>query len=136
MLFTAIATSDDIDIADALTEVITDCRRQLAGRSAQAGILFASCMDADFEEALEVILSHFPGLQLIGCTSDGEFTPATGFIEDSLSLMLLSSDPCTSPLPSPPISAATPSNRCVPPMSRRAAIFLPSRAAPSFFPTA
>lgn len=92
MLFAAIATSDDIDIAEALIEVISDCRRQLSGRSPQAGILFTSCMDADFEEALEVILREFPGLQLIGCTSDGEITPATGFIEDSLSLLLLTSD--------------------------------------------
>lgn len=92
MITAAISCSDDIDIAIALSEVIADCRRQLGNRTPQAGILFTSCMDADFEEILATILREFQGLQLIGCTSDGEITPANGFIEDSLSLLLLASD--------------------------------------------
>jgi len=92
MITAAIACSDDIDIGLALCEVIDDCRRQLGDRQPQAGIIFTSCMDADFTSLLEVILREFPGLQLIGCTSDGEITPAGGFIEDSLSLLLLASD--------------------------------------------
>lgn len=92
MITAAISCSDDIDIAIALSEVIADCRRQLGDCKPQAGILLTSCMDADFGEILATILREFPGLQLIGCTSDGEITPISGFIEDSLSLLLLASD--------------------------------------------
>lgn len=92
MLKAVIASSDDIDLATALDDIIDQCHRQLAGATPQAGILLTSCMNADFADILAKILQEFPGLQLIGCTTDGEITSATGFIEDSLSLLLLSSD--------------------------------------------
>ncbi len=92
MLQAAIGISDDIDLDVAIEEVIGQCLKQLGTSRPQAGILFSSCMDADFPGILGRILRDFPGLQLIGCTSDGEISRETGFIEDSLALMLLSSD--------------------------------------------
>lgn len=92
MIHSAIGISDDIEIGVALEEVIEQCVRQLGTCRPQAGILFSSCMDADFPEILNRILQQFPGLQLIGCTSDGEISRETGFIEDSLALLLLASD--------------------------------------------
>jgi hypothetical protein len=92
MIKTAIGISDDIDLDAAIEEVIGQCLKQLGTCRPQAGILFSSCMDADFPKILNRILRDFPGLQLIGCTSDGEISRETGFIEDSLALLLLSSN--------------------------------------------
>jgi hypothetical protein len=92
MIQAVIGTSDDIDLGVSIEEVLGQCRQQLGISKPQAGILFTSCMDADFSEILGRIQREFPGLQLIGCTTDGEITRQTGFIEDSLALLLLSSD--------------------------------------------
>jgi hypothetical protein len=92
MIQATIGISDDIDLAVAIEEVVEQCRQQLGSLRPQAGMLFTSCMDADFSEILGKILREFPGIQLIGCTTDGEITRETGFIEDSLALLLLSSD--------------------------------------------
>lgn len=92
MIHAVTGSSDDIDISVSIEEVIRQCRQKLGTTQPRAGILFTSCMDADFKEILDRILREFRGLQLIGCTTDGEITRQTGFIEDSLSLLLLSSD--------------------------------------------
>lgn len=92
MIQAVIGISDDIDIDVAAEEVLEQCRRQLGACQPQAGMLFSSCMDADFPGILSRILHEFPGLLLVGCTSDGEISSATGFSEDSLALLLLSSD--------------------------------------------
>lgn len=92
MIQAVIGISDDIDLGVSIEEVLEQCRQQLGTCRPQAGILFTSCMDADFSEILGRILRVFPGLQLVGCTTDGEITRETGFIEDSLALLLLSSD--------------------------------------------
>lgn len=92
MIQAAIGISDDIDIGVAIEEVLKQCRQQLGASRAQAGMLFSSCMDADFSAILGRILGEFPGLQLIGCTSDGEISRESGFSEDALALLLLASD--------------------------------------------
>ena len=92
MIQTAIGISDDIDLAFALEEVINQCGQQMGTIRPQAGILFSSCMDADFPKILSRILEEYPDIQLIGCTSNGEISHHSGFIEDSIALLLLSSD--------------------------------------------
>ena len=92
MIQAIIGISDDIDIGIALEEVFEQCRKQLGSRKPQAGMFFTSCMDADFSEILDKIQREFPGLQLVGCTTDGEISRKTGCIEDSLALLLLASD--------------------------------------------
>lgn len=92
MIQSVIGISDDIDLAVAIEDVLADCKSKLGACSPQAGILFTSCMDANFSDLLSRILREFSGLQLIGCTTDGEISRQTGFIEDSLALILLSSD--------------------------------------------
>jgi hypothetical protein len=92
MLQAVIGISDDIDLSVAIEKVISSCRLQLGSLRPRAGILFTSCMDADFPGILGRILREFPGLHLVGCTTDGEISRPTGFIEDSLALLLLSSD--------------------------------------------
>ena len=88
MLSVAISCSDDVDVQNAVELVISDCRRQLGGAAPQAGILFTSLMDADFSAMLSQINTAFPGIELIGCTTDGEIISGHRFIQDSVSLLL------------------------------------------------
>ena len=41
---------------------------------------------------LDEILRQFPGIDLIGCTTAGEFSSSYGFSDDSISLMVFYSD--------------------------------------------
>jgi len=93
MLNVAIGHSDDVDSADAIDAVLEQCQDTLNGLSAQAGLLFAS-IDQDFQLILDKINETYPGIELIGCTTDGEFTSVLGFAEDSIALILFHSDEC------------------------------------------
>lgn len=92
MLHTAIGISDDIDIDFAVQQVLQTCRLELGNNHPDVGILYTSCMDADFEHIAKTVVSAFPDVQLIGCTTDGEITASLGFSEDSIALLLISSD--------------------------------------------
>src|SRR6266403_1119205 len=65
--------SQDVDSVDAVAELF-------------AGI------DHDFAIVLEQINAQWPGIALIGCTTDGEMSSHILFAEDSLALVLLSGD--------------------------------------------
>ncbi|THB73354.1 MAG: hypothetical protein D6B25_15250 [Desulfobulbaceae bacterium] len=92
MIYSAIGVSDDVDVDDALASVIKQCTKQLEGRVAQAGILFTSLMDVDHAKILTGVLESFSGIELIGCTTDGEIIPGHGYLEDAIALLLLSSE--------------------------------------------
>jgi hypothetical protein len=93
MLKVAIGHSDDVDSADAIEAVLEQCQDPLNGLSAQAGLLFAS-IDQDFQLILDKINEAYPGIELIGCSTDGEFSSVLGFAEDSIALTLFHSDEC------------------------------------------
>ena len=90
MLRAIAAHSDDIDSDDAIGQVLADCARQLRGETPRAGLLFCA---AEFDHALilDRVNHAYPGLQLIGCTTDGEMSSG-GFSEDAVSLLLFVSD--------------------------------------------
>jgi hypothetical protein len=67
------------------------CEAALEGRPPQAGLLFAG-IDFEHQELLDAISDAWPGIELIGCTTDGELSSCLGFREDSVSLLLLASD--------------------------------------------
>ncbi|MCB2216789.1 FIST signal transduction protein [Desulfofustis glycolicus] len=92
MLTTAIGVSDHIDQRQAIAAVLDQCETALAGARPQAGILFTSIIDGDFPYFLDKITSRFPGIELIGCTTDGEIVADQGFVEDAVALLLLASD--------------------------------------------
>lgn len=92
MLKVAMAVSDDIDVEVAVKSVLSECSDQLAGELPQVGILFTSCMDADFTTMLARITTYYQDIELIGCTTSGEVTSKQGFSEDSVALLLLASD--------------------------------------------
>ncbi|MBH8555053.1 FIST C-terminal domain-containing protein [Nostocaceae cyanobacterium CENA357] len=91
MLKVVVGHSEDSESQDAILEVLDQCSQDLAGVIPQAGILFAAI---DFNHALilKEIDQVFPGIDLIGCTTDGEISSKLGFQQDSLTLMLFCSD--------------------------------------------
>lgn len=84
----------DVDAEDAIAEILTQCNSQLNNHQPQAGILLAA-IDFDYGLILNRIHNTFPGIQLIGCTTDGELSSAQGFQQDSITLMLFCSDTVT-----------------------------------------
>lgn len=91
MFFVVVAHSEDVDTDSALTEILDQCQDDLAGRTPKAGLVFAA-IDYDHQTLLDGINEKWPGLQLIGCTTDGEISSKLGFQEDSVSLTLFGSD--------------------------------------------
>ena len=91
MFFAVVAHSEDIDTEGALNEIVEQCQKKLGERQPKAGIIF-SARDLEHDHILEGIDDAWPGLELIGCTTDGEISSELGFREDSITLVLFGSD--------------------------------------------
>lgn len=91
MFKVVVSHSNDPDSLSAVEEVLQQCALSLAGDIPQAGILFAAI---DFEHSLilQQINQAFPGIELIGGTTDGEISSVLEFQQDSITLMLFCSD--------------------------------------------
>ena len=85
--------SKDVDSVDAVAELIAGAQVALGASLPRVGMLFAG-IDHDFAVVLEQINAQWPGIALIGCTTDGEMSSHILFAEDSLALVLLSGDDC------------------------------------------
>lgn len=83
--------SIDPDTEGAIEELLGTCREQLAGAAPRGGVLWAA-IDHDHARLLAAIHDAFPGLALIGCTTDGELTSREGFHEGSAALLLFAGD--------------------------------------------
>jgi hypothetical protein len=83
--------SEEADAEVAVEEILAQCKGGLDGVVPSAGLLFAA-IDFDHQALLCGITRAFPGIELIGCTTDGEFSSELGFREDSATLILLASD--------------------------------------------
>ena len=91
MIKAILGQSENIDTRTTVESVIIQCQQKLAGHQPQAGIVFAG-VTFDHRLMLDKILEKFPGLDLIGCTTAGEFSSSYGFSDDSISLMVFYSD--------------------------------------------
>ncbi len=91
MLKTTIAHSLELDSQDAAEEVLEQSRVKLGELNPQAGMLFAG-IDHNFELILKKINEVYPGIELIGCTTDGEISSVHGFSDDSIVLTLFCSE--------------------------------------------
>ena len=91
MLTAVVGHSEETDPAAVADEVLEQCRAKLGGTPARAGLLFAA-IDFDHQVILDAIGRCYPGLELIGCTTDGEVSSELGFCEDSATLILFASD--------------------------------------------
>ena len=91
--YTALAHSTELDSRLAVSELIQQAREQLGAIQPQAALLYAG-IDCDHGLLLSEILAAWPGIQLVGCTTDGEFSSVAGYEEDSCVLTLIASDTC------------------------------------------
>lgn len=91
MFKSVIGHSNDPDSLIAITEVINECTRSLADMMPQAAVLFTA-IDFDHRLILQEIQRAFPGIALIGGTTNGEISSILEFQQDSLTLMLFASD--------------------------------------------
>ncbi|QHG19809.1 FIST N-terminal domain-containing protein [Nostoc sp. ATCC 53789] len=91
MFRVVVGHSDDPDSQNAIAEVIQECSCSLADSLPQAGILFTA-IDFDHVLILQRIQDAFPGIELIGGTTNGEISSILEFQQDSLTLMLFASD--------------------------------------------
>lgn len=87
----AVCHSDDIDTNDAMLELLEQAEEELNGSVPQAGILFAA-IDYEHQIFLTGITEKWPGIQLVGGTTDGEISSRMDFKEDSVVLMLFCSN--------------------------------------------
>ncbi|MEZ5965749.1 MAG: FIST N-terminal domain-containing protein [Planctomycetota bacterium] len=83
--------SDEVDTVEAVELVLEQCAEQLGGETPRAALLFASTL-YDHRVALDAVQARWPGLPLIGSSTDGEMSTRTGFTRDSLLLILLAGD--------------------------------------------
>lgn len=86
-----IGHSDDVETSDAIDDVIRQCRDRLGGGTPKAGLLFMS-VDYEHQVVLDAIARAWPGLPVIGASSDGEVSSHAGFTMDSVLLTLLCDD--------------------------------------------
>jgi len=91
MFKVAIGHSEQIDSSDAVEEVFAQCDEKLGGEKPCAGVLFAA-ISHEHGLILDKILERYPGIELIGCSSDGEMSTSGCFAEDSMVLTLFASD--------------------------------------------
>lgn len=91
MIELAVAHVEDPATEDATSALIEQAREQTRGRPVRAGILLAG-IDHDHAAATAALAAAFPGIQLIGCTTDGEMSSVGGYCEDSLLLLLFVGD--------------------------------------------
>jgi hypothetical protein len=79
------------DCENAAPDMIGRCLGQLAGRPAKAAFVLAS-IDAPHQPLLDAINEEWPGIPLIGGTTDGEMSSELGFLEDSAVLAVFTGD--------------------------------------------
>jgi hypothetical protein len=88
---TAVGHSDQIDSKDAIEDVLLQIEAKIGGEAPKAGVLFAS-VDYEHAELLERIQDRWPGLPLIGGSSDGEISSVRGFCHDSVLLTVFTGE--------------------------------------------
>lgn len=94
-MLTATGHSHNPVSSQAVEHVITQCQEGMKGVEPDLGIVFTSQMDGDFQLILDRIMDVWPGMQLIGCTTDGEISDLFPSTEDSLCLLVIQSDRIT-----------------------------------------
>lgn len=79
-----VAHSEDPSTDHAVDEILATL-----GGEAPAALLVFSAMVFDHHRVLARLVEAFPGVPLLGCTTDGELSSARGFEEDSLAVLAL-----------------------------------------------
>lgn len=88
---TILAHSDQTDTDEALAELVATAQAALQGRVPKGALLFCS-VEYEHERLLAGIQRTWPGLPIVGGSSDGEISTSLGFCHDSVLLTLFAGD--------------------------------------------
>ena len=91
MLKIGLGRAEGIDTATMVKRVVSDCASELEGHAPQVGIVYAGAQ-FNHQLMLDMIIETFPGIELIGCTTAGDYSSAYGFSDDAITLIVLSSE--------------------------------------------
>ena len=91
MLTMAVGHSDEIEPLVAIGAAIEQCRASLGERRPRAALLI-SAFDSFEPAVVTAVRDAFPGVLVVGSTSAAEVSSVEGFLEDSVSLAVFSSD--------------------------------------------
>ena len=80
--------SDDVDTSDAIKEIILDSTFKLNSEKPKAAIVWFD-INHDASTLVEHVYHQWPDIQLVGCSSYGEFNTDKGMVDGSIQLILL-----------------------------------------------
>ena len=89
-----IGQSEGIDTRAVTARVLAQCEQELSGRRPDIALLYV-VGEFDHQTMLDLIGERFPGVPLIGGQMGGAMCSSHGYTEDSIRLLLLSSDQLT-----------------------------------------
>jgi serine phosphatase RsbU (regulator of sigma subunit) len=72
MFKVAVGQGEDLDAHSAVETALAHCQFQLRELRPQAGIVFSS-IDFDHKLVLAKVLRRFPDIELVGCTTGGDY---------------------------------------------------------------
>lgn len=88
---TVLAHSDHVDTSEALREILAQCEAGLRGERPRGALLYTTT-EYDQPRVLAALQERWPGLPLIGASTDGEVSSALGYRSDSICLTLFVGD--------------------------------------------
>ncbi len=91
MFMTALGHGECVCTVNATGGALKSIAEQLGDIKPNVGIVFAG-MDFDHSKMLSMIKEQYPDMDIIGCTTAGEFSSALGAGDDSVSILVFASD--------------------------------------------
>jgi hypothetical protein len=91
MLKIATGASEETDTVEAVDEALEIAIAGMNGVQPKAGLAFIG-IDVDADALVKAFAKTLPGVELAGCTTDGEVAGPDGFLEDSVVITLFGSD--------------------------------------------
>ena len=91
MLKIATGASEETDTVEAVEEALEIALEGMDGVKPKAGLAFVG-IDVDVAALVKAFAEALPGVELAGCTTDGEVAGPEGFLEDSIVITLFGSD--------------------------------------------
>jgi len=91
MLKVATGASEESDTVEAVEEALEIALEGMNGVKPKAGLAFVG-IDVDINTLVKAFANALPGVELAGCTTDGEVAGPEGFLEDSVVITLFGSD--------------------------------------------
>ncbi|MFT7137378.1 MAG: hypothetical protein ACI80I_003392, partial [Akkermansiaceae bacterium] len=83
MLKIATGASEESDTVEAVEEALEIAMAGMDGVAPKAALAFVG-IDVDAQALVDAFAKALPGVELAGCTTDGEVAGPGGFLEDSV----------------------------------------------------